>query len=100
VRKIHHDLPRKYQPRWIGFIRPRLAARDHKEAVRDMDTGQESVNACLWRMSWAAQAEPDVVVAIARRIVVAIRRAHVVGGIIEVAATFNAVRASMLLCRS
>ena len=44
-------------------------------------------------MPCAQESKADVVVAVARRVVVAIRRPHVLGVVVEVAAPDNAVRA-------
>ena len=57
------------------------------------NTGDESVNPPLRARPRAHKAHANVVVAIAGRVVVAIRRPHIPGVIVEVAAPIDAIRA-------
>ena len=69
-----------------------MSAQD--EAMdRALCTGDRSVKRPHRAMPCAQESKPDVVVAVAGRVVVAIRRPHVLGVVVEVAAPYHAVRA-------
>ena len=77
--------------RAVLFVRT-MSAQD-KARDRALCSGDRSVKWPHRAMPCAQKSKSDVVVAVAGRVVVAIRRPHVLGVVVEVAAPENAVRA-------
>ena len=81
-----------YQTLPAMVVWPEFPARDDG-LDKACCTHAQSVNGASPAQPCAQQAEAEVVVAIARRVVVAIRRTAVRGGVVPVAATIHPVRA-------
>ena len=60
---------------------------------RALCTRVRSVEGTLWQLPCAHESKPEVVVAVARRVVVAIRRPRVLGGVVPATAPYYPVRA-------